>query len=377
MYDPLWTLCCRTCIPSLALYCLWWLPGLPIPFGYFGLIQDCWGVLGFVCNKCPAVNEGLNDNYVFALPFDPSILQDYCMTTMLAWPFFPLPCSPLYTVMLVRWVNTVPLSILPSVLLMMPLLIVLVVHLILTFVWFWWQVAGAFPQIIMPLSLRLFSNLCLDQHGLMLCLHLSMHAHPLLGGWFNLCSLTVLDDHSVLRSGYPLLWHLFPSLLSLFLACKYAQEHGHLCTCCCWRLDCLLQVRDEVKGKCLIVYDDCLSETSLALSMIPFWLFSAVFWHLPSGAQQTSCAFGFTTELPSFARIQVDVLSVILLAVPVLFIVKFFTLYRNIFSPCSWKNHVFFDKSFCIQGHKTHGLLLGQFLFMGTKNDLLNCLHYI
>ena len=52
-------------------------------------------------------------------------------------------------------------------------------------------------------------------------------------------------------------------------------------------------------------------ETSLSLFMVLFWFFFAVFWCIPPGPQQTICAFGITTELPSSARTHVVVLPLL------------------------------------------------------------------
>ena len=334
LYVLLWPPCCRDCTQDLALVCFWWIQGLPFPFVYFSFLQAGWGALRPVCNKCPNVKDSLNGINVFAFPFAQSMLQCYCQLLKLFWTLFPLPCLPLFIVLLTCWVSTVTFKFLPTMLLLIRILIVLVVDLLLIFVRLWWQVTGIFPHILLPLSRRLFSHLCLDQHGFMLWLHLRMHVHPLFGGWFKFCLLTVLDDHSVSKSGQPLIKHSFSSLLSLSLACKYAQEHGSFCTCCCWHLVCLPQARDEVKRECPIVYDECLSETALA-------------------------SLATLVSLAEF--------SVTLLGGTALIITTILLLYWNCLSLISRLNHVFIGKLICITGHITHGLLFGQLLFMGKN----------
>uniref|UniRef100_A0A7C8ZB71 Uncharacterized protein n=1 Tax=Opuntia streptacantha TaxID=393608 RepID=A0A7C8ZB71_OPUST len=235
------------------------------------------------------------------------------------------------------------------------------------------QVPCFIPFYPQPLSLRLSSHLCLDQHVLMLCLHLCMHGHPLPGGWFTLCLLIFFDDKYAHSSGPSLSWHFSYSLLSLSLACKHAQEYVFSYTCCCWHLGCLPKYRDEVKGKCPLVYDACFSEASPSFIMAFFWLFFAFFWCNSSGTQQTTCALGFKTELRFSARFHEVLLHVNWPAIPVLLTVHFLCLCWYIQSTYCWQSSVFFDTLSCIKGHYAHGLFPGHFFSRRSENGLLQC----
>ena len=89
-------------------------------------------------------------------------------------------------------------------------------------------------------------------------------------------------------------WAFSYPLLSLSRACKHAQEHVTLYTCCCWHLDNLPRLRDEVKEECPIVYEDNLSETKsfgLMLSLVPFY------WCYISGQQQIPNIYDLKIEM--------------------------------------------------------------------------------
>ena len=221
--------------------------------------------------------------------------------------------------------------------------------------------------------MRLSSHLCLDQHVFMLCLHLCMPGQPLLGGWFTLCLMTFFDDKYENRSGPPLSWHFSYSLLSLSLACKHAQEYVFLYTCCCWHLGCLPKHRDEVKGKCPIVYEDSFSETTSSFIMAFFWLFFALFWCNSPSPQQTTCALGLKTELRFSARLHVVVMHVNMPAVIVLLTAHYFCLCWYIQSTYRWQSPVFFDNLSCIKGHYAPLNFSWSLLFRRPENGLLRC----
>ena len=120
---------------------------------------------------------------------------------------------------------------------------------------------------IPPSPWRHYPQNCQDQHVNMLWLHLCMIDQPICGGWPILCislflgSACLLAELLVSNFASYLSWAFSYSLLSLSRACKHAQEHVALGTCCCWHLDLLPRPRDEVKEECPIVYEDNLSET--------------------------------------------------------------------------------------------------------------------
>jgi len=283
------------------------------------------------------------------------------MDAMLYWPFGTPPCSPLN-----------------AVLLMSPL-VVMVAHLMLTFVWFWWQVQGVSHYHPIPTSFRHYLYFCLDQHVFMLCLHLCMHAYLHLGGWFSLWSLIVHDDHFVLRQGHLLSRHFSSSMLSLTLACKLAQGHVSLWTCCCWQLDYVPQVRDEVKEQCLFIrmisfvfFDNivCIAGYKypghvigqfirmISLVLLLFWLFYAESGCCTTGFQQTNYAFGFSTKLNFSARRQAVVMPVTLTVFQVWLLAHALILCWIIQNISCWQRLVFFDNSACIKGYTNPGHLV-------------------
>ena len=107
----------------------------------------------------------------------------------------------------------------------------------------------------------------------MLWLDIWFLEQPLFGGWTGLCilcfhgSACFLTEKLIYKIVYP--WSRASSyfLLSLSRACRYAQQYVNLNTCCCWHLDPMLRLRDEVKVECLFVYDEYFSETELACLM--------------------------------------------------------------------------------------------------------------
>jgi len=99
-------------------------------------------------------------------------------------------------------------------------------------------------------------------------------------------------------------WAFSYPLLSLSRACKHAQAHVALYTCCCWHLDPLPRLRDEVKEECPIVYEDNLSETKSSCSLpslAPFY------WCYISGQQQIPSLYDLLTELRHTLKDLVDV----------------------------------------------------------------------
>ena len=118
-----------------------------------------------------------------------------------------------------------------------------------------------------PLPWRPHSKNCLGQHVNMLRLPLWMFDQPILGGWNILCLIFYPVSECFLAEklanifAYPLSWLSSYPLLSLSQACKHAHEHVLLFTCCCWHLDPLPRLRDEVKEEYPSVYDDNFSET--------------------------------------------------------------------------------------------------------------------
>ena len=122
-----------------------------------------------------------------------------------------------------------------------------------------------------------------------------MPSQPLLRGWITICLMTILVINSDFNLGLSLPWAFLYSLLSHSLACKYAQEHVPLSTCCCWHSDWLLRNRDEVKGKDPIVYEETFFETRTPFCMTFLWFF--FFWWYFSGHQQISCTLDLKTDM--------------------------------------------------------------------------------
>ena len=161
---------------------------------------------------------------------------------------------------------------------------------ILTIVWCWWQVPCALTFSSQPPPWRPSSKKCLGQHVNRLRLHLWMFDQPLLGGWTILCLIffpgpaCLLAENLVNIFASPLSWTFSYPLLSLSQACKHAQEHVFVFTCC-WHLDPLPRLRDEVKEECPIVYEENFSETnySCLLSCLSlFFCYISAHQQLPS-----------------------------------------------------------------------------------------------
>ena len=188
--------------------------------------------------------------------------------------------------------------------------------------------------------------------------------------------MTFFDDKSKTSFGPTLSWTFSYSLLSLSLACKYAQKYVHLYTCCCWHLGCLPKYSDEVKGKCPIVYEDSFSETITSFIMAFIWLFFSLFWCNFSGPQQTTCVLELKTELRFTARPHVVVMHATLPAIAVLLTVYYFRLCWYIQSIYSWSSSVYFDNLSCIKGSYAQLSIFWSLLFRRTGNGLLKCYGY-
>ena len=125
-----------------------------------------------------------------------------------------------------------------------------------------------------PPSWRPYSQNHLAQHATVLWLDSCFLDQPLFGGWTVLCilcfhgSACFLAENLIYIFVYP--WTRASSyfLLSLSQAGRYAQQYVILNTCCCWHLDPMLRLRDEVKVECLFVYDEYFSETESACLML-------------------------------------------------------------------------------------------------------------
>ena len=139
---------------------------------------------------------------------------------------------------------------------------------------------------VLPISLILFgcvhrvslyhtSPLSLIPSGCIFCMGMyNCVVIIILSAWIrNVCnkllhgSEWLLAEILVSNFASPLSWTFSSPLLSLSRACKYAQEHVAMYTCCCWHLDLLPRLRDEVKEECPIAYEENLSETNYCCLM--------------------------------------------------------------------------------------------------------------
>jgi len=196
----------------------------------------------------------------------------------------------------------------------------------------------------------------------MLRVHLSMPDQTLFGGWAFLCIMIFLDDHFVAILGFPLSWTFSYVLLSLSLACKYAHEHVLLDTCFCWHLAFLPRLRDEVKEKYRIVYEDTLSETKSSIFMTFLLVF---FWCYFSGPQQIPREPALQSALQTLARAPVGVVYDNLAALVVLWIVHYSWLYWFIQHISSWQNDVFLVGLTCIKGFYAQLYIIWSLLLLG------------
>jgi len=183
----------------------------------------------------------------------------------------------------------------------------------------------------------------------------------------------------------PLSWTFSYPLLSLSRACKHAQEHVAMHICCCWHLDLLPRLRDEVKEECPIVYEDNLSETK-SYCLMP--CLSQFYWCYTSGYQQTPSIYDLKAhylcllpcpphlfcwyitahhqhlsapellaESRTTLQVFVDVTQGPWAAASVSSIGDFFGLYFCLLGMYSWKYSVtfctrsYFDQLYCYQGY--------------------------